>query len=141
MVASVELKKDKGREIIKISIEPYPYPVSYKGAYYRRSGSSVQELKGSTLDAFLLAKIGKKWDGMAVPYLNFKDLDKFAFEAFRQRATKKKRLDSELLDESDEGLIDRLNLKDGKYLKQATTLLFAKEPQRYITGSRIKIGF
>ena len=89
----------------------------------------------------MLAKIGKKWDGMAVPYLNFKDLDKFAFEAFRQRATKKKRLDSELLDESDEGLIDRLNLKDGKYLKQAATLLFAKEPQRYITGSRIKIGF
>ena len=52
IVASVELKKDKGREIIKISIEPYPYPVSYKGAYYRRSASSCKSLKAARLMRF-----------------------------------------------------------------------------------------
>lgn len=52
-----------------------------------------------------------------------------------------KRLNDGLLDENDEGLIEKLHLKDGEYFKQAATLLFAKEPQKYITGSTIKIGF
>ena len=141
VVPSVNLEKHSNKECVKISIESYPYPVSYKGTYYKRSGSSVQELKGGALDAFLLAKVGKKWDGIAAPYLKFTDLDSLAFKAFRQRAMKRQRIDGELLDESDEGLINKLNLKDGHYLKQAAALLFAKEPQAYITGSRIKIGF
>ncbi len=55
VVPSVQLEKHGDKECVKISIEPYPYPVSYKGTYYKRSGSSVQELKGGALDAFLLA--------------------------------------------------------------------------------------
>ena len=45
----------------------------------------------------------------------------------------------ELLD--DEILVDKLHLKEGEYLKRATTLLFGKVPQKYVTGSSIKIGY
>lgn len=141
VVPSVKLHKEKGKEYLAISVEHYPYPVSYKGGYFVRSGSSVQELKGSALDKFLLTKQGKRWDSVPNVYLKFKDLDSLAFGAFRDRASKRKRLNDGLLDESDEGLIEKLHLKDGEYFKQATTLLFAKEPQKYITGSTIKIGF
>lgn len=41
-----------------------PYPISYKGQYHYRSGSTKQELKRAALDKFLLRKQGKHWDGV-----------------------------------------------------------------------------
>ena len=54
IIVDVNLKTDKGKDFLEIVVEPYPYPVSYKGQYHYRSGSTKQELKGSALDAFLL---------------------------------------------------------------------------------------
>ena len=45
----------------------YPSPISYRGHYYQRSGSTLQELKGAALDRFLLRKQGRTWDGVPVP--------------------------------------------------------------------------
>lgn len=139
--AKLEFDKVSKNEYLRIEIEKYPYPVSYKGAYYRRSGSAVMEIKGGELDKFLLSKQGKKWDGVAVPNLKFEDLDSFAFKLFREKAMKKRRIDADFLQDDDEMLLEKLHLKEDKYLKQATTLLFAKDPQKFITGSHIKIGF
>ena len=141
VVPSVNLYTENSKEYLAISVEHYPYPVSYKGAYFVRSGSSVQELKGNALSQFLLSRQGKKWDSVPAVHLKFKDLDSFAFMAFREKVANRKRIDDELINESDESLLEKLHLKDGEYFKQATTLLFAKEPQKYITGSHIKIGF
>jgi len=55
------------REKIEIVVEPYPCPVSYKGEYHYRSGSTKQELKGTALDRFLFGKQGRHWDGVPVP--------------------------------------------------------------------------
>lgn len=132
---------ENGKEYLEIITENYPYPISYKGSYYYRSGSSTQELKAAPLDKFLLRKQGKKWDGVPVPYFGYDDLDPFAFRLFRDKAEKKKRIDAEFLQESDEVLVDKLHLKEGEYLKRATTLLFGKIPQKYVTGSTIKIGY
>ena len=141
IMVDVNLMLDEDKEYLEIITDKYPYPISYRGSYYYRSGSSTQELKGAALDKFLLSRQGKKWDGVPVPYFGFDDLDPFAFRLFRDKAEKKKRIDAELLKESDEVLVDKLHLKEGAYLKRATTLLFAKEPQKYVTGSTIKIGY
>ncbi|MCK9473747.1 RNA-binding domain-containing protein [Sulfurimonas sp.] len=141
IMVDVNLKTSEEKEYLEIITDKYPYPISYKGSYYYRSGSSTQELKGAALDKFLLSRQGKKWDGVPVPYFGFDDLDPFAFKLFREKAAKKKRIDGELLKESDEVLTDKLHLKEGAYLKRAATLLFAKEPQKYVTGSSIKIGY
>ena len=141
VMVDVNLKMREDKEYLEINTDKYPYPISFKGSYYYRSGSSTQELKGAALDKFLLARQGKKWDGVPVPYFGLDDLDPFAFRLFRDKAAKKKRIDAEFLKESDAVLIDKLHLKEGKYLKRAATLLFTKDPQKYVTGSSIKIGY
>ena len=141
IIVDVNLKTDKGKDFLEIIVEPYPYPVSYKGEYHYRTGSTKQELKGAALDKFLMAKQGKKWDGVPVPYVGIDDLDSRAFELFREKAAKKKRIEVGIIDEDDNGLIEKLHLIDGDYLKRAAILLFHSDPEKYITGSYIKIGY
>ena len=101
IIVDVILLDEDSKKYIEISVEPYPYPISYKGQYHYRTGSVKKELKGASLDKFLLQKQGKRWDGVPVPYVNVEDLDPFAFKLFRIKAKKKKRIDSELLNEND----------------------------------------
>ena len=54
ILVDVNLKKLKKVEFIELNVEPYPYPINYKGQYHYRSGSTKQELKGAALDKFLL---------------------------------------------------------------------------------------
>ena len=35
-------------------VEKYPFPVSYHGKYYKRTGSTIQELTGIELDKMIL---------------------------------------------------------------------------------------
>lgn len=141
ILADVNLHKTLQGEFIEIVIEPYPYPVNYKGQYHFRSGSTKQELKGAALDKFLLQKKGKRWDGVPVPKVSVKDLKQEAFEFFRKRALKSQRLDEDIINDSNEHLIDNLQLKEGEYLKRAAILLFHSNPEKFVTGAYIKIGF
>jgi len=141
IVPDVDLMTEDGKDIIRITVEPYPYPVSYKGRYYIRSGSTKQELKGAALDHFLLSKTGKRWDAVPVPGVGTGDLDAKVLTRFRERAAKSKRVGPEVLEEDDAGLIEKLRLMDGEYLKRAAVLLFHPDPERFITGASIKIGY
>lgn len=47
IMVDVNLKSEKRKEYLEIIVEPYPYPVSYRGEYHYRSGSTKQELKGA----------------------------------------------------------------------------------------------
>jgi len=40
ILVHVNLRDENGREFLEIVVEPYPYPVSYKGQYFYRSGST-----------------------------------------------------------------------------------------------------
>ncbi|WP_262363743.1 RNA-binding domain-containing protein [Aliarcobacter cryaerophilus] len=141
IMVDVNLLQDEDKEYLEIITHKYPYPISYKGSYYYRSGSTTQELKGVALDKFLLRKQGKTWDSVPVPYFGATDLDPYAFKLFREKAEKKRRIDPELLKENDDVLVDKLRLREGDYLKRAAALLFAKEPMKYVMGSLIKIGY
>src|SRR5665648_679919 len=118
IIVDVNLKTDKDVEYLEIVVEPYPYPVSYKGQYHYRSGSTKQELKGAALDRFLLQRQGKRWDGVPVPNISIKDLDNNTFGLFRKKATRSGRLSEEILGESNKILIENLRLKEGDYLKR-----------------------
>lgn len=141
IMVEVDLCKEAGKEYLEIAVESYPNPVSYKGEYFFRSGSTNQTLKGAALDRFLLRKQGRHWDGVPVPFVAIKDLSKSAIDAFRKYARESQRLDSAILRESLPGLIDKLHLLDGQYLKRATVLLFHPDPERFVTGAFVKIGF
>ena len=141
LVVDVNLRSDNDKDYLEIEVDAQPYPVSYKGQYHYRSGSTKQELKGSALAAFLLRKQGKHWDGVPVPGVSVEDLDPLAFEHFRKQATRSKRMRSEDLQETDAVLINKLQLMEGDYLKKAAILLFHPDPEQYVTGAFIKIGF
>jgi ATP-dependent DNA helicase RecG len=141
IVADVNLHKSKKGDCIEIIVEPYPYPVNYKGQYHYRSGSTKQELKGAALDKFLLQKKGKRWDGVPVPKVSVKDLKQETFDFFRKRAFKSQRIEEDSLTDSNEHLIENLQLKENDYLKRAAILLFHADPEKYVTGAYIKIGF
>jgi ATP-dependent DNA helicase RecG len=141
ILVDVNLKSTPDGNYIEVIVESYPYPINYKGQYHYRSGSTKQELKGAALDRFLLRKQGKNWDGVPIPYVKVEDLDLSTISIFRKRALKSKRLSSDFLEESDHRLLEKLHLFEGQYLKRASVLLFYSDPERYITGAFIKIGY
>ncbi|MDR3297649.1 MAG: putative DNA binding domain-containing protein, partial [Prevotellaceae bacterium] len=141
ILADVHLLEDEGKQFIKIIVNPYPHPISYHGKYYYRSGSTTQVLSGNALDEFILRKQGKTWDSVPVPYVKAADLDIVAFREFRRKALMSKRLTAEDLDIRDDELLENLMLTEGDYLKRAAVLLFHPNPEKYVMGAYLKIGF
>jgi len=141
IVAKVNLQSRDDKQFIEIEIEPYTTPISYGGHYYYRSGSTIQDLKGPALEKLLLKKMGKKWDGVIAPDFSLDDLSPEAFEIFRKKARKSKRVPEEDLNESDENLLQSLGLFSNSELKRAAIIAFGKNPEQLITGAYVKIGF
>jgi len=69
------------------------------------------------------------------------DLDTAILTEFRRRASRSQRVAEEILAETDRILIERLHLMDGSYLKRTAVLLFHPDPERFVTGAYIKIGY
>ena len=63
------------------------------------------------------------------------------FEFFRKRAIKSQRIEEDILTDSNEHLIENLQLKENDFLKRAAILLFHAEPEKFVTGAYIKIGY
>ncbi|HDZ85226.1 MAG TPA: transcriptional regulator [Candidatus Moranbacteria bacterium] len=141
IMVDVNLHATREGEYLEIIVDDYPFPVNYKGQYHYRSGSTKQELKGAALDKFMLQKKGKKWDGVPVPKISVSDLKQDTFDFFRKRAFKSKRIEEEVLTDSNEHLIENLQLKENEFLKRAAILLFHPNPENYVTGAYIKIGY
>jgi ATP-dependent DNA helicase RecG len=141
IMVNVNLLSQNDLSFLEILVEPYPYPINYKGQYHFRSGSTKQELKGLALNKFLLEKTGKRWDAMPQPFVKVADLETRAFDYFRKQAARSKRVDTSVLNETNEALLIHLNLLENDLLKRAGFLLFHPMPDRYITGAYVKIGF
>ena len=141
ILVDVNLHTTAQGDFIEIIVEGYPYPVNYKGQYHYRSGSTKQELKGAALDKFLLQKKGKRWDGVPVPNISVAELKQETFEFFRKRAIKSQRIEEDILTDTNEHLIENLQLKENDFLKRAAILLFHAEPEKFVTGAYIKIGY
>lgn len=141
ILVDVNLKEEDGREYLEIMAEAYPYPISFRGKYYQRSGATNQELKGAALDRFMLRKQGKAWDSVPVPYLRVDNLDHATFDLFRKYAKRSGRMEEADLADDDKGLLEKLRLFEGDYLKRAAALLFHPDPELYVTGAFAKVGF
>jgi ATP-dependent DNA helicase RecG len=141
IVVEVNLRDEDELEYLDVVIPPYPSPISYRGHYYQRSGSTLQELKGAALDRFLLRKQGRTWDGVPVPGVTLKDLSSGAIKRFRALARQSGRVEPGIGREPVAVLIDKLRLREGARLKRAALLLFHKDPERFVSGAFVKIGF
>ncbi len=140
IIADVNLLEQSGLEYIEIKVTPSSYPVSYKGEYHYRSGSTKQQLQGAALTEFLVSKTGYRWDAVPVDNVGVDDLDKDSIEIFRREAVKNGRMSKSDLKLSNEELMDHLDLMTDGKLKRAAVLLFSKKPGRIISGCYVKIG-
>lgn len=142
IIADVNLLNKEELEYLQIVVDKYPSLISFRGKYYYRSGSTMREITGKELERALLKTQGRTWDGVPLPKLSVGDLKQDAIELFKEKAVKRGRLTKEEVSVSDNILMDNLHLidEDG-YLVRAAMLAFYKDPEKWVTGSYIKIGF
>ncbi len=141
IIVDVNLLAQDGKEYIEICVSPNTYPVNCRGEYHYRSGSTKQLLKGQALNQFLLRKTGITWDSVPIQDVAIRDLRNDSFDIFREQAVLSKRMDKKDIDSSNEQLLDSLNLLDQGMLKRAAVLLFHHNPEKWIPGTYVKIGY
>ena len=141
IIADVDLLSDEDGEFISITVPAYPIGISFKGKYYYRSGATLQTLNGPALEEFHMRKRGATWDHSPLPVFKLEDVDDKAIDYFKRLAAEKGRIDSALLKEPKEVLLEKLHLTNGDYLTNAAMLLFSENPDKYELGAYIKIGY
>ena len=141
IIADVNHMEEDGKDYIEIVVDKYPTLISFRGKYYYRSGSTMREITGIELNRALLKSQGRTWDGLPVPKLSVDDLRQEAVDYFKEKSVRKGRLSKEDVDVSNEILIENLHLRDDGNLIRAAMMAFHKDPENWITGAYIKIGF
>ena len=143
VIVDVNLLEENGLEYIEIVVPPYSNPINYKGQYHYRTGSTKQELKGGALNRFILQRTGKNWDDFLIAGVTIEDLSTNALRRFRREAAKSNRVDADILNDTTEHLLYDLRLidDDTRQLTRAAVLLFHPDPEKYVRGAYIKIGF
>ena len=142
IIVDVNLLKMDEKEYIEIVVPPYSNPINYKGQYHYRSGGTKQELKGVALNRFLLERGGIHWDEYVVPRVRESELSEDAFKRFRKEAAESGRVDKEVLEDSNGVLLENLLLVDNtNQLKRSAVMLFHPQPERFVPGAYIKLGF
>jgi ATP-dependent DNA helicase RecG len=141
LVVDVNHHKKDGKDYLEIDVPASSVPVSYHGAYHYRSGSTKQELKGVSLQNWLLKKMGSHWEDIPASAATFDNLDQNSIQDFLNRATAHQRIPDEALHYDLSELLESLHLltPDGQPT-QAAILLFGKRPSQVVPTCTIKIG-
>ena len=95
LLATINLLAEDGKEYLSISVSATEQPVSYRGKYYYRSGTTLQEMNGSALQSFLLRKMNLSWDAVTQPNATIEDIDREAVDYFMRHAIEAQRIDPE----------------------------------------------
>ncbi len=140
IMTEVNLHEEKGLYFIEIITPPYSVPISLRGSYYYRSGSTKQELKGNALMEFLLRKSGKTWDDVVEPRASLADIDEKTIERFKTDAARAGRLPTDDSTLSLADFLDKLRLVENGQLKRAAIVIFGKDPGRFYPNQIVKIG-
>jgi ATP-dependent DNA helicase RecG len=142
ILADVNLHNENGKDFLEIIVKPSSSPVSYKGEYHYRSGSTKQQLTGQALTQFIYERMGQTWDGFPVDGVSVEDLRNDSFDIFKEQSLRNKRMNEEDLALSNMELLDSLGVltPEGR-LSRAGVLLFHHQPEKWIRGAYIKIAF
>ncbi len=141
IVADVNLLVKDGKEYIEIIVAPSNVPISYRGAYHYRSGSTKQELKGIALQQFVLEKMGRSWDDTPTFGATMDDIDRKAVDYFLRCSIAAGRMDEEERNASTEDVLNNLGLVTSSgELKNAAVLLFGRHVRKFFPAAEFKIG-
>ena len=141
ITAEVNLLQEDNKHYIEIVVTPYSVPISLRGRYFYRSGSVKQELTGAALNEFLLERIGRKWDSVPVPIVRVEDLKSETFTFFKEKGIKSGRIAEDSRNDTPLQVLENLKLVDKPLLNRAAVMLFHPDPEKFVSGAYIKIGF
>lgn len=125
--------------VIEIRVPPQSIPVSFRGRYYYRTGSTLTELTGANLNDFLLKKAGRSWDASFEERADANDIDEKSIQRFRKDASAANRLPLHASVDTLE-LLERLRLTQKGKLTCAALVLFGKDPMQFYPGISVQIG-
>lgn len=141
LIVDVNLYEQDGLDYIELVVEPSNVAISYKGKYYYRSGSTLQELNGAPLQQFLLKKMGRSWDDIANERATLEDIDRNAIDYFLKKGIEAQRIPESEREAATIDVLESLGLlEDNGNLKNAAILLFGKRPQKFFPSVLFKIG-
>jgi len=135
----VNLHEESGKHFIEIMTQPYSVPISLRGRYYYRSGSTKHELSGASLNEFLLRKSGKTWDDVIEPRATFSDISEKTVSTFLRALENAGRI-PEIEGLTIPELFEKLRLIENGQLKRAAIILFGKDPAKFYPNTFVKIG-
>lgn len=138
IIPKVIIEKRKSKDVMVIEIEPSHAPISYKGNFFVRSGSTTQELKNKELTRFLISKSDRDWDEYVEEKSSIEDINIETIERFKEIAVKRLPFVKEEKDNLE--FLEKLNLLEDGKIKRAGILLFGKNPKKFYTSAYIKIG-
>lgn len=133
-----EIKKGE-HSVIEIHVAAQPFPVNYHWEYFYQSGATKQTLCGQALNQFLMKKC--IFHGKVQSYQNINHFRNESFTIFKEKACLSKRMGSEDLEVSKQELMERLELIEHGKCKRAGILLFHQNPEKWISGAYVKIGY
>ena len=139
IVCDVNLQSENDLNFIEIITKPYSVPISLRGRYYYRSGSTKVELTGAELNDFLLKKAGKTWDDVIEESASLDDIDEKSIKLFLDDARESGRM-PDVSGLSTMELLDKLRVVKDKKFKRAAIILFGKDPNRFYPNIQVKIG-
>ncbi len=137
--AEVNLQSEKDKYFLEIVVPRFDVPISVRGKYYVRTGSTLQELKGLALNEFILRRTGKTWDDIPEQRASVEDIDETTIKQFLKDARIAKRIDVED-DINLPDLLEKLRLFEDGQIKRAAILLFGNDPGKFYPNMTIKIG-
>jgi ATP-dependent DNA helicase RecG len=140
ITTEINLHEEHGKHFIEIITPPYSVPISVRGRYYYRSGSTKQELTGATLNEFLLKKSGKTWDDVIEQRATFNDIDEKAVKTFLAASENAGRLPENNQGLTIPELFEKLRLTENGQLKRAAIIFFGKDPSKFYPNIFVKIG-
>jgi len=139
IICDINLLEENFLKYLEIKVNPYSVPVSLRGRYYYRTGSTKMELTGVELNEFLLKKAGKTWDDVIEEGAGIEDIDEKSLAQFIEDSKVKGRLpDTKGLFTLQ--ILDKLRLMDKNKVKRSALILFGQDPGRFFPSILVKIG-
>lgn len=141
IVVDVNLMRDVDKCYISISVPVSSVPLTFRGKYYYRTGSTLQELGGPALNDFIMRKMNVAWDTSVADDATLDDIDIEAVKYFVQRAVNERRLDNSAMHDEITKILKNIEVMtpDGK-LTFAALMLFGKKIEHWCMGSDFRIG-
>jgi ATP-dependent DNA helicase RecG len=137
LIPNVRLESKNNLDYISVYVSSSNYPIPFEGRFYKRSGSTTQEIKGTELQSFLLSKIGKSWDSL-INQASIDDLDSETINLYKTLSKERLPSISQLSDTKI--ILENLNLLVDDKLTNAAVLLFGKNPRKFIPNTETRVG-